>query len=517
MNVPAADLRCAPMRVALFVPCYVDQLWPEVGLAALDAARARAASTVVVSADADLLRAAVPHARARGEDARALAVRFVARVRALTTRSSRRRGAASRCCARISAHARARPRGARRSRRACSSCASSWPHVLPALRRRARRRRSRTASRCTRAATRCASCASARRARARAAAPSIPRARCSAALAGLELVALARARRVLRLRRRLRGRGGAVSCRMGARPARGSRAPRAPRCVTSTDVSCLLHLERRSRDGAASPLRAPARGARSSPGASRRRDGARPPPSAPPRSSPTPRARTGTTQALWFVREKRDRAAARCPSGRRCASAAAAIKRHTLARLPELPRGASRRDATRARRAWCTGRATRPSTTRSCSGCCAGAARDARREEQVDAHRGVRAQPVPRSARHRGRRHRPRRAHRAAAPRAAEPHRDAGDPPARRRRSASCSTRELGSAGRARRPDRSSTEARAARTCARASSRREAGITGVELRDRRDAAASSSAPTRATPTSAPRCRRSTSPAWASRS
>ena len=132
-------------------------------------------------------------------------------------------------------------------------------------------------------------------------------------------------------------------------------------------------------------------------------------------------------QALWFVRAKRDRAAAACPEWEALRERAAAIKAHTLIAPGRLPR-AVRGQRARASGARSTGRATPPSTTGSCTGSARAARRPPRREEQVDAHRGVRPQPVPRGARHRGGRHRPRRADRAAAPRAAQPHRAAGDP-----------------------------------------------------------------------------------------
>jgi len=76
-------------------------------------------------------------------------------------------------------------------------------------------------------------------------------------------------------------------------------------------------------------------------------------------------------QAVWFVRNKREhRAQLRARVGE-LRSLASQIKAHTLSRLPdyleEFERNAVPLGLT------CTGRATPPSTTASCTGCCASA------------------------------------------------------------------------------------------------------------------------------------------------
>ena len=145
------------------------------------------------------------------------------------------------------------------------------------------------------------------------------------------------------------------------------------------------------------------------------------------RSTRTSRAPTGTTRRSGSCATKRDRAAAAVPDWEALRARASAIKEHALTHLDEYleqfeANALRERDAGAlgARR----GRA-QPDRARDSRA----ARRATAREEQVDAHRGVRAQPVPRGARHRGGRHRPRRADRAASPRGAEPHRAAGDPP----------------------------------------------------------------------------------------
>ena len=92
----------------------------------------------------------------------------------------------------------------------------------------------------------------------------------------------------------------------------------------------------------------------------------------------------------------------------------------------------------------CTGRATRTSTTGSCTGCSTARGVAPAREEQVDAHRGVRPQPVSRVARHRGGRHRPRRVDRPASRRGARATSCCRRSTSRRRRSATLFHEHLG-------------------------------------------------------------------------
>ncbi len=136
----------------------------------------------------------------------------------------------------------------------------------------------------------------------------------------------------------------------------------------------------------------------------------------PPRaSSPTSRAPTGTTRRSGSSGVKRDRAAAQVPEWEALRERRRRASRHTpcanLAGLPRAvrartppPRGATvhwARDADEHNR----DRPPDPAAERGVT---------PPGQVQVDAHRGVRPQPVPRGARHRGGRHRPRRADRPA-------------------------------------------------------------------------------------------------------
>ena len=131
-------------------------------------------------------------------------------------------------------------------------------------------------------------------------------------------------------------------------------------------------------------------------------------------------------QALWFMRAKRDASCAGAArNGRSCASSRRRSRRTRCRTWPSISSSSS---ATPRVGATSTGPATPPSTTRSCSASCTRTA-CTRCEEQVDAHRGVRPQPVTSSGT----------ASRSSTPtsasgscsfaeRAAQPHRAAGDP-----------------------------------------------------------------------------------------
>ena len=217
-------------------------------------------------------------------------------------------------------------------------------------------------------------------------------------------------------------------------------------------------------------------------------------------------------KAVWHLRVKRDSAADDVPDWEALRSHAAAIKAHVLDHLPELldpvrREGPGRRlegALRRRRRRAAHHRARHPAAAR----------RQAGGEEQVDAHRGVRAEPLPRAARAGGGGHRSRRAHRAAAPRAAQPHRHPGHPPAPAGDRRAVPPHH----GHARRRGGSHPPGpcRPQAICAGASWRPRRASPGSTSRWPRPAR-SSSAPTRATPIWARCCRAPTSPAWGPRS
>ena len=183
-------------------------------------------------------------------------------------------------------------------------------------------------------------------------------------------------------------------------------------------------------------------------------------------------------------------------------SAGLAIKEHTLTHLADYLEEFER-NATKQRRARPLGarrRRAQPDRLRH--------PERARRvhadQEQVDAADECGMTPVPREARDRGHRVGPRRAHPAARRRAAEPHRRAGDPQAPDRRGARLSPRR--SAPTRRTPTSHYLAEASASTRGRDFLRADAGHDRRQLRRRRDGRRSSSAPTRATPTSASACR-----------
>ena len=454
---------------------------------------------------ADLLRPAAAHAPA----AATTRARWRCAARAsstATTRSSRRRAAAPRCCACTIPRCSAADPRRTRSPRAATSCASSCTACC-ARRRRAHAFPHRVglhagchALRELRLGTPSEGGARRRGSRARAA-----RRRC----AGIELVPLARARRVLRLRRRLlRSRSRRSPAAWGSTASTITRAARAE-VLTSSDLSCLLHLggagapPRQRRCACCTSRRSSRARSRREPRRARRRASCATP----------PRARWHDGVAL-VVREKRDRAAAAVAGLGGAARARPRRSSATRSRSCPATSSASRRARARAART-CTGRATPPSTTRSCSGCCAsaGATRvvksksmlteecglnpylEARGIEVVDTDLGERIVQL---------RHEPpshivmpaihlrRAGDRRALPRASSAAPAGLDDPT-----------QLTEVARA----------RPARALPRRAGRASPASTSRSPRP----AASSSAPTRATPISAPRCRRSTSPAWASRS
>jgi len=85
----------------------------------------------------------------------------------------------------------------------------------------------------------------------------------------------------------------------------------------------------------------------------------------------TSRACLARPGVVWFVRNKRDIARSFVPEWEELRSLASQIKAHTLSRLPDLPGGVREERGRRGRRV--TGRATPVSTTASCTGCCASA------------------------------------------------------------------------------------------------------------------------------------------------
>src|SRR5215831_9032395 len=220
------------MRVGLFVPCHVDQLWPEVGLAALDLLE-RAGATVEFPADQTCCGQALLSAGGHDE-ARALARRF-ARV---CDRYDAVVGPSASCTAMLRVHypLLLGPEGSALAARSYELCeflhgvlrvappTHSFPHRV-ALH---------------------AGCHALRELRLCRASEGGPRSEDPArallsGLRGIELVSLARADECC-------GFGGvfsvveeAVSCRMGQDRLEDQRAARAE-VVTSTDPSCLLHL-----------------------------------------------------------------------------------------------------------------------------------------------------------------------------------------------------------------------------------------------------------------------------------
>ena len=464
----------APCASRLFVPCYVDQLWPARRAAATRrAARARRLRGRVPRG-ADLLRPAAPDRR-RPRRRRARSRGAGSTCSSATSTSSRPPASCVAMVRRHYARAARRRRRARRARRACTSSASSWstcsassalpgrfPHRVGlhpschgAARAAARHGRSERSARRAddpaRAAARRARRDRARRARA--------------------------ARRVLRLRRRVRGRPRRRSRAGWAATALARHRDAGAEVLTSTDASCLAAPRGARARAAGSPLRVlhvaeilAGRGCRvSGPSRARRRAFLA-------RRRARALARRGALVRAREARPRRARAARVGGAARARRGDQAPHARRTSPYYLEQFEAA--RD--RARRARPLGARRRRAQRDRARACCAarGVTRVVKSKSMLTEECGLNA--LPRGARHRGRRHRPRRAHRAAAPRAAEPHRDARDPPASATRSARCSTRELGSAGRARR------SGRAHRGRARAPARevpraRRPGITGVNF------------------------------------
>ena len=308
------------MRVGLFIPCHVDQLWPEVGLAAqalLERAGVEVEFPPAQTCCGQALLSAGGHAEARAPSRGASFASSTA-----TTRSSRRPRAARPCCAftirRCSAAARPSrwPRAATSCASSCSACCGcrapshAFPHRV-ALH---------------------AGCHALRELRLGRASEGGPggedpvRALLSG-LAGIELVPLARADECC-------GFGGvfsvveeAISCRMGLDRLDDQRAARAE-VVTSSDPSCLLHLSalarRHGRDLRVLHVAQILAGEPSDVSHAERateflRD--------------AERARWHDA-SLWSLRVKRDRAAAAVPDWEALREAADALKRHTLAELP---------------------------------------------------------------------------------------------------------------------------------------------------------------------------------------
>ena len=150
--------------------------------------------------------------------------------------------------------------------------------------------------------------------------------------------------------------------------------------------------------------------------------------------------------AVWNMRTKRDRAAAAVPDWEALRDAASRIKLHTLSRLAEYLEQFERKAlALGAQVHWARDAAEHNEIV-------LGLLRDRGVTRLVKSKSMLTEEchlnPFLEAARHRGRRHRPRRADRAARRRAAEPHRACRRSTSRRRRSASCSTRTLGTAGR---------------------------------------------------------------------
>ena len=124
-------------------------------------------------------------------------------------------------------------------------------------------------------------------------------------------------------------------------------------------------------------------------------------------------------------------------TGRRCGASAATSARTPWRTSPVLVAAFAERARRPART--CTSPPTPPRRNRIVAGICAERRREARREVEVDAERGDRAQPGARGGRHRGGRDRPRRVRRAARRRPARATSSRRSSTRRRARCASCS------------------------------------------------------------------------------
>ena len=419
------------MKVALFIPCYVDAFFPEVGIATLELLE-RLGVERRLSAGPDLLRAAHGQQRlrrrCRGHRRRCSSRSFtrlrlhrdaVGQLHASRPRAPRRRFRKPRTCARCGSPCTSWSSSCTTS----CACASSLGRV-PARRRA-----------CTTAARRCARCALAKMSEI--AEPRV-----------LEAARSAFRREGHPLRRRRSGPdeccgfGGTfsvfeepVSARMGYDKVNDHHKAGAE-YIVSGDMSCLMHqkgcAERLGLPHQVHPHRADPE--RSSMSGSRRVTSASTTPRRRRSSSRRRITSTSTTNGCGTCARSATAKAKRCRNGRSCARS---LPRSRSTRSPTSPTTSSSSSATRSQTARrCTGRPTRPSTTRSCYDILRsrGARTLVKAKSMLTDECEMR--PVPRASRHRGDGDRPRRAHPATRRRAAEPHRRAGGPQAARRRRA---------------------------------------------------------------------------------